>query len=110
MIVDFHCHFLARFFRFREYRMNRKDILREMIFTASRCAVVSAAGEFAAIEHARQRRHSPCWPAFSGACHGFATINPWMRAIGHREAARSRELLGPAGLVLHPDGAGLRSQ
>jgi predicted TIM-barrel fold metal-dependent hydrolase len=103
MIVDFHCHYSRSFFRFREYRMNAEALLREMDNHGVTRAVVSAAGEFAAYWNTRGNDDiAVLAQRFPERVTGFATINPWMRAKGIEELRRSRELLGLAGLVLHP--------
>jgi predicted TIM-barrel fold metal-dependent hydrolase len=103
MIVDFHCHYSRAFFRFREYRMQGEDLVREMDRHGVSRAVVSAAGEFAAYWNVRGNDDVAMLAGrFPTRVIGFSTINPWMRAKALDELRRSRELLGLTGLVLHP--------
>lgn len=77
MILDFHCHFSRAFFRYREYRMSLDALLAKMDRHGVSRAVVSSAGEFAALrnregndEIARAVRAAP------ERLIGFATVNP----------------------------------
>jgi predicted TIM-barrel fold metal-dependent hydrolase len=103
MILDFHCHFSRRFFRYRDYEMNLEALLEEMDRHGVDRAVISSAGEFAAVlnrdgndEIASAVRQAP------GRLLGFATVNPWWRSRGLVELRRAHEELGLRGLVLHP--------
>jgi predicted TIM-barrel fold metal-dependent hydrolase len=103
MILDFHCHFSKSFFRYREYRMDLEALLQEMDRHAVQRAVISAAGEFAALRN--RKGNDEIAGAARDAPHrfiGFATINPWMRADGVAELRRAHDELGLAGLVIHP--------
>lgn len=103
MIVDFHAHYSPRFFRYREYRLDLDEMVAGMDAHGIERAVVSAAGEFAALFNAEGnatiadavRRH----PA---RLIGFATINAWWRERALEELKRAREEHGFAGIVLHP--------
>jgi predicted TIM-barrel fold metal-dependent hydrolase len=102
MIVDFHCHYSAAFFRYREYRMDVDELLTEMDRHDIGQAVLSAAGEYAA--YANTAGNGMIAAAVQHASRrfiGFATVNPWMRAAGIAELRRACDL-GFAGLVIHP--------
>lgn len=103
MILDFHCHFSNSFFRYREYRMNLESLLQEMDRHAVERAVISSAGEFAAVRN-REGNDEVAAAVRSAPRRfiGFATINPWTRADGVAELRRARDELGLTGLVVHP--------
>jgi predicted TIM-barrel fold metal-dependent hydrolase len=103
MIIDFHAHYSPAFFRYREYRLSLDEMLARMDAHGITRAVVSAAGEYAALLNAEGnaaiadavRRHP-------GRLIGFAAINPWWRARALEELQRAREGHGFAGIVIHP--------
>jgi hypothetical protein len=103
MIIDFHAHYSPAFFRYREYRLSLDEMLARMDAHGITRAVVSAAGEYAALLNAEGnaaiadavRRHP-------GRLIGFAAINPWWRARALEELKRAREEHGFAGIVIHP--------
>jgi len=103
MIVDFHAHYSPAFFRYREYRMSLDGMLEAMDAHDISRAVLSAAGEYAALLNAEGnatvaeavRRHP-------GRFIGFAAINPWWRARALGEVKRAREEHGFSGIVIHP--------
>ena len=103
MILDFHCHFSQAFFRYREYRMEVPSLLGEMDRHGVDRAVISSAGEFAAVRNREGNDEVAAAARESGGrFFGFATVNPWLRAQAVEELRRCREQLGLAGLVLHP--------
>ena len=103
MILDFHCHFSRSFFRYREYRMDLDSLIEEMDGHGVDRAVISSAGEFAAIRNREGNEEiARAVRAARDRFIGFATINPWMRADGVAELRRVREELWLAGLVIHP--------
>jgi predicted TIM-barrel fold metal-dependent hydrolase len=103
MILDFHCHFAAAFFRYREYHMDLDALIAEMDRHNIGQAVLSPAGEFVA--HATTNGNSTIAAAanrFPGRFIGFATINPWERAAGVAALQRAHAEYAFTGLVLHP--------
>jgi predicted TIM-barrel fold metal-dependent hydrolase len=103
MILDFHCHFSRSFFRYREYRMDLESLLGEMDRHKVSRAVISSAGEFAALRNREGNDEiAAAVRAAPQRLIGFATVNPWLRSQGVAELRRAREELGLAGLVLHP--------
>ncbi|MCW5981041.1 MAG: amidohydrolase [Bryobacteraceae bacterium] len=103
MIVDFHCHFSHSFFRYREYEMTVESLLAEMDRNAVGRAVISPAGEFAAVRN-REGNNQVADAVRSAPDRfiGFAAVNPWTRADGVAELRRARDELGLTGLVIHP--------
>ena len=103
MIFDFHCHFTSSFFRYRDYRMELKDLLAEMDRHSVARAVISSAGEYAAYSvRAGNDEVAGAARCHPGRLTGFATVNPWMRAAAVDEVRRARHDLGMPGLLLHP--------
>jgi predicted TIM-barrel fold metal-dependent hydrolase len=83
--------------------MEIEDTLRTMDAHDVSRAVLSSAGEYAALLNTEGNRQIA--DAVRGhplRFNGFATINPWWRAKGLDELRRCREEYGFAGLVLHP--------
>lgn len=103
MIFDFHCHYNAAFFRYREYRMELDALVTEMDHHGIRRAVLSSAGEYAAYATAEGNTEiAAAVRRFPDRFIGFATVNPWSRARGIEEMKRAAGEHGLAGLVLHP--------
>lgn len=103
MILDFHCHFSRSFFRYRPYTMSVDSLLAEMDCHGVNRAVISSAGEFAALRN--REGNDEIASAVRAAPErfvGFATVNPWWRSAGIAELRRAHEHLGLTGLVLHP--------
>jgi uncharacterized protein len=103
MILDFHCHYSASFFRYREYSMDLGALVADMDRHDVGQAVLSAAGEFAAYDTASGNAEiAEAVRRYSDRFIGFATINPWSRAKGIDELRRIHADHSFAGLVLHP--------
>jgi predicted TIM-barrel fold metal-dependent hydrolase len=101
-ILDFHCHFSHEFFRFREYRMEPRQLLGEMDRHGVDRAVVSAAGEFAAYAVTEGNSEiNQLVLAHPDRFIGFCTVNPWMRGRATDEINRTADLFA-RGVVLHP--------
>lgn len=103
MIIDFHCHYNSRFFRYREYRLSAEELIAAMDQHGVTRAIVTPAGEYQALRHAegnaevfRLARSRP------ERILGFAAINPWTCVAGQEELRRAKEDYGFAGLTLHP--------
>jgi hypothetical protein len=56
MLLDFHAHYSPDFFRYREHAMDIDDTLRMMDTHAVARAVLSCAGEYAALLHVECNR------------------------------------------------------
>jgi predicted TIM-barrel fold metal-dependent hydrolase len=103
MLLDFHAHHTNKFFRYREYAMEVEDTLRLMDSHGVSRAVLSSAGEYAALLNAEGNRQvADAVRKHPDRLIGFATINPWWRAGALDELRRCREEYGFAGLVIHP--------
>ena len=83
--------------------MDLVSLLREMDRHGVDRAVISSAGEFAAVRNREGNDEIAAAVREAGSrCTGFATVNPWLRAQAIDELRRAREVLGLAGLVVHP--------
>ncbi len=103
MILDFHCHYSPEFFRYRPYRMHLEALIQGMDEHGIGCAVLSAAGEFAAYSTSEGNwAVAEAVQRYPDRFIGFATINPWSRACGIGELRSARRELGLRGLVIHP--------
>ncbi len=103
VIIDFHAHYSQQFFRYREYRLTVDEILAGMDAHGISRAVLSAAGEYAAIRNREGNDEIACAVRqHPGRFIGFATINPWWRARAVDEVKRVRQEHGFAGIVIHP--------
>jgi predicted TIM-barrel fold metal-dependent hydrolase len=103
MILDFHCHYSPNFFRYREYRMDPDELVREMDGHGIGRAVLSTAGEYAAYATGEGNAAiAAMMRRFPDRFIGFASINPWSRASGVEALHRAHGEHGFPGLVLHP--------
>ena len=103
MIVDFHAHYSPSFFRYREYRLETGRLLKEMDAHGIGRAILSPAGEYAALRNREGNRMvAEAVREHRERFLGFAAINPWWRAEALDEVRRAREEHGFAGIVLDP--------